>query len=603
MSRPQRKRSRANTAGEDVDAAISTKKVWTAMEPPPIVCFSHEALIKWEMERKLYEAAATSRESLTAVVMPVINTIHRCLLRTFCELELKVKGSEMTNETLVNATSQILSSMLNDQIPNVHVIMNQHLKMDIKQKDVKARILNYIDRFEEIVEEYGLSIALDANDKLKCRLLANNLRPTSLKEQVQLYQDLGPTVKINFDVIKTEALKKIQSFDLFQANRDRATSKPLAKAYRPNIDKVQCGDRTQPLRAERRDDKSTTRKNIKAPAQGCIHCKGKHWVNECPTATEEQKRDARRAFIEKRQGSESSTMKRFVQRDEELEPKHVAFNGVVTMPYHPDNDTKYNVIPRHVVDETHQVCPEVKIRRLEKAILGKAVGGAIIRCSGSIKLDLELLTPAGKVRMRNVTCIITETNEYEFRLGSMTIKALGIDVDEQLVALANREIVDFDPVQSTIPNSFDSPDKKKNTARLKRNLFQVVTCYDTWRIAISNDPPSKIEPFVIRFKGGTEPIRCKPRTYALAEREWMKAFNEWLVSLGWVYRNEASRWSSPARPVKMPGKSGGLRQAVDLRRRNAQTTHDYPPHLIQGDDGGWRDRKTGFGSHPMQKCS
>ncbi|EGZ18240.1 hypothetical protein PHYSODRAFT_412630, partial [Phytophthora sojae] len=82
------------------------------------------------------------------------------------------------------------------------------------------------------------------------------------------------------------------------------------------------------------------------------------------------------------------------------------------------------------------------------------------------------------------------------------------------------------------------------------------------------DPPSKIEPFEIRFKDGTVPIRCRPRTYAPAEREWMKQFNESLVALGWVYRNEASRWASPARPVKKPGIAGELRQAVDFRCTN-----------------------------------
>ncbi|KAE8896898.1 hypothetical protein PF008_g23924 [Phytophthora fragariae] len=188
--------------------------------------------------------------------------------------------------------------------------------------------------------------------------------------------------------------------------------------------------------------------------------------------------------------------------------------------------------------------------------------------------------------MRKVTCIITETEEDEFLLGRLTLKALGIDVEGQLSALANKEIVDFDPFESETPMSFDPPDKKKNIAQLcelineavangfpaerKRELFEVVMRYDIWRIAIGNDPPSKIEPFVIQFKEGTLPIRCRPRTYAPAEREWMKAFNESLVKLGWVYRNEASRWASPARPVKNPGKTGGLRQAVDFRRPNTQ---------------------------------
>ncbi|GMF34085.1 unnamed protein product [Phytophthora fragariaefolia] len=65
---------------------------------------------------------------------------------------------------------------MNDQIPNIHAIMSQHLTMDLRQKDVKVRVLNYFDRFDELVEGYGLSIALDGNDKLKCKLLTENLR-------------------------------------------------------------------------------------------------------------------------------------------------------------------------------------------------------------------------------------------------------------------------------------------------------------------------------------------------------------------------------------------------------------------------------------------
>ncbi|KAE9339023.1 hypothetical protein PF008_g11761 [Phytophthora fragariae] len=94
MSSPQQKRSRANTAGDDGDTSQPTTKLWTALEPPPIVCFSNEALVKWRRERELFEAAVIARcqesgESL-ATVRPVISTIHRRLLKTFCELELKM---------------------------------------------------------------------------------------------------------------------------------------------------------------------------------------------------------------------------------------------------------------------------------------------------------------------------------------------------------------------------------------------------------------------------------------------------------------------------------------------------------------------------------
>ncbi|GMF51239.1 unnamed protein product [Phytophthora fragariaefolia] len=129
------------------------------MEPPQIVCFSHDDLLKLRCDRELYKAAVIFRcqesgKSLATVMIPVISTINRRLLKTFCELELKLPLEQITNETLVNAIGQILSSMMNDQVPNIHAIMSQYLKIDLRQKDVKARVLNYFDRFDELVEEY-----------------------------------------------------------------------------------------------------------------------------------------------------------------------------------------------------------------------------------------------------------------------------------------------------------------------------------------------------------------------------------------------------------------------------------------------------------------
>ncbi|OWZ03429.1 hypothetical protein PHMEG_00024843 [Phytophthora megakarya] len=270
--------------------------------------------------------------------------------------------------------------------------------MDLKQKNVKARVLNYFDRFDELIEEYGLSIALDGNDKLKCRLLTDNLRPASLKEQVQLYQDLDSTVKINlprlFD-IKAEALKNQQCFDLYHSIKDRTTTKPGAKMNSSTNKKTQSGDRSQSSRDHRSNEQSAPQKRADFPAQGCLHCKGQHWLNDCPTVSDEQKKLALRAFMDKRKGAN-------LQIEEELETKHVAFNGVAVMPYHSDNGTKYNIIPRHIVQEILEVAPTAKISQLERPIDGKAVGGARIRCRESIQLDLELLTPAGKVRIRNL---------------------------------------------------------------------------------------------------------------------------------------------------------------------------------------------------------
>ncbi|KAG2776423.1 hypothetical protein PC129_g7728 [Phytophthora cactorum] len=328
-------------------------------------------------------------ESPAIVMRPAINAINRRLLKAFCELELKTPVDQMTNDKLINAIDQILASMINEQIPNVHLIMSQHLRMYLRQKDAK----------------------------LKCKLLIENL-----KEQVQLYTDLDATVKINasrlFDVMKTEALKNQQSFDLYQTTRDKPQPRDKATVASSDYRRSPSCNQVSTAGDERRDDKPAFRKRDNVPAHGCLHCKGTHWVSECPTATEEQKKQAHKTFMEQRKGAEPAKMKQFMHEGEKLAPKHVAFNGVVTMPYHLDNGTKYNVIPRRVVN------PDVTATRLSKPI------------------------------------------DDEFLLGYLTLKALGIDVGEQLAALANKEVVDFDPFESTIPMCFDPPDKKAIITRL-----------------------------------------------------------------------------------------------------------------------------------------
>eukprot|EP00644_Phytophthora_capsici_P011960 jgi/Phyca11/106777/e_gw1.12.647.1 len=133
----------------------------------------------------------------------------------------------MTEEKLVAAVDNILGSVINDSIPDVMGIMARHLKMDLAQKDVKARILDYFDSMEEAIEVHGLGSSLRNNAKLKCKVLVENVRPTTLKDQVKRALEYDPSLKSNvhrlFDLIKQEAIRNQQAFDMYQRadRRDR----------------------------------------------------------------------------------------------------------------------------------------------------------------------------------------------------------------------------------------------------------------------------------------------------------------------------------------------------------------------------------------------
>ncbi|GMF16019.1 unnamed protein product [Phytophthora lilii] len=190
--------------------------------------------------------------------------------------------------------------------------------MDLTQKDVKAKIPNFFDSMKEVIEVHGLGVSLRNNVKLKCKVLAENMRPATLKDQVKRAIEYDPSLKANvhrlFDLIKQEAIRNQQAFDLYQ-------------------------------RTDKRDQSN---------------------------------RDSR---IQAKKLNHTGTHNRGGDRPSRLERN---------------------------------------LKQLEPPVRGKAVGGAYITCTEFVELAIGLQTMAGRVNICGLTCIITETDDDEFLLGSET---------------------------------------------------------------------------------------------------------------------------------------------------------------------------------------
>ncbi|GMF27508.1 unnamed protein product [Phytophthora lilii] len=116
--------------------------------------------------------------------------------------------------------------------------MARHLRIDLTQKDVKARILDYFDSMEEVIEVHGLGVSLRNNVKLKCKVLVENLRPSTLKDQVKRAIEYDPSLKANvhrlFDLVKQEAIRNQQAFDLYQRTDNVTRVIATARSKRRN---------------------------------------------------------------------------------------------------------------------------------------------------------------------------------------------------------------------------------------------------------------------------------------------------------------------------------------------------------------------------------
>ncbi|KAG6621376.1 uncharacterized protein IUM83_11030 [Phytophthora cinnamomi] len=73
----------------------------------------------------------------------------------------------MTEKKLVNAIENIIGSVINDTIPDVMGIMVSNLKMDLRQKDVKARLLEYFDCMEKVIEQGSVDASLQFRQSIE----------------------------------------------------------------------------------------------------------------------------------------------------------------------------------------------------------------------------------------------------------------------------------------------------------------------------------------------------------------------------------------------------------------------------------------------------
>lgn len=220
--------------------------------------------------------------------------------------------------------------------------------------------------------------------KLRCKILLDNLEPQVLRDDVQRY-------------VKYECRSaKKNDFELFRIIKERARTQHkyhvLSLEYKSKVDK--SSDRSSSVKDSKpRKDREQRRggdhekpkehpssfaargRSAKPPAEGCLHCGGVHWLRECPSASEDDRRRALEKLRSQRDGPRlRSKMERNGQR---RGPKtgEVLVNGMVTAPNCADSGSDRSVIPKDLVDELVGLGSDVHLTSLSDPIMVTVAGG------------------------------------------------------------------------------------------------------------------------------------------------------------------------------------------------------------------------------------
>ncbi|OWY92994.1 hypothetical protein PHMEG_00037765, partial [Phytophthora megakarya] len=148
-------------AGGNGEPPTGTVPVFLPVLPPKIKSISHEALVRWEKERRDYETKLRNRcrvtgEDYDAVVEQIKDSFDADLLDVFCEFQLNVETADVTEGMLIAEIEHILGSVKNKALPDIKELFKKDLKMNLAETDVTARSMDYLKCFKTIVADNGL---------------------------------------------------------------------------------------------------------------------------------------------------------------------------------------------------------------------------------------------------------------------------------------------------------------------------------------------------------------------------------------------------------------------------------------------------------------
>ncbi|EGZ12590.1 hypothetical protein PHYSODRAFT_412316, partial [Phytophthora sojae] len=168
------------------------------------------------------------------------------------------------------------------------------------------------------------------------------------------------------------------------------------------------------------------------PRTGCLHCKGEHWLRDCPSKNWKVKR----AVVGKQQkcggGAEEGASPAKGSDDEEYT---VLINGAVEISMCPDTGADKCILPADAVNQVRAMGRTLTTTRLLEPEPVEGVGGNVTFCHEAAQIDVQIRTSAGPVNLYKLDCLVVE-GEKQFLLSRKVMKRLGIDVKRAFEQLA-----------------------------------------------------------------------------------------------------------------------------------------------------------------------
>nr|CCA16690.1 chromodomain protein putative [Albugo laibachii Nc14] len=402
-----------------------------AVSAPRMTSTDREFLVEWKKARTQYVRLVKRNDGVNAVL--VRDSVDPNVLEALVDWFFNVGSEE-------DVTEEILMTFVNKQCEDGAVDGNTgtipqvfaDLEMNLDIPDTYSRCLRMFKNSSNAPNEPDLPMNLQFRIR-----------------QMGKFESGG--MKSDPNALFIELTKKAAQFnESYLARKFLKTATGELKPIGCDADKLKrSGEKT---RNRRNEDQSHGRnalvKNSGAigsinkpkwkPKQGCWNFGQDHWLSKCPSLTEAEKKE-----VAARKRAEVAAKKLRRLNDAGAKNWMVSFevdNGkVIIIPACPDNGADDAVIPEILDRKLVNAGMELHVQSisLRKYRMGNA---EVFRdCCQKVNSQLCLQTPVGPVKLPNTDCYIVQEASWEILIGKPLLNAVGIDVEDKLLCLAESQ--------------------------------------------------------------------------------------------------------------------------------------------------------------------
>ncbi|KAF4027454.1 hypothetical protein GN244_ATG20933 [Phytophthora infestans] len=92
---------------------------------------------------------------MAEVLVSVKKSFDKRLLAAWCDFEWDVDVANVTDDFILAKIDEIIASVKNNAVPDVAALFKENVVMDIKESDVKERVMQFFVRSREFIDEQG----------------------------------------------------------------------------------------------------------------------------------------------------------------------------------------------------------------------------------------------------------------------------------------------------------------------------------------------------------------------------------------------------------------------------------------------------------------